>query len=146
MVLSRFFAFLCLSDFLLSCLAINKAPRAQRGLRVRGRQHNCRVCYIPYDIWHMAYGTQERLANLAVISALGMSENGTAITAVCTHSVDANRCRCFFSQLHFRNCSASFSILIDLHHILSGVSYIRPAEQLPWPFPYHKQITNVISI
>lgn len=65
-----------------------------------------------------------------VISALGMSENGTAITAVCTHSLDANRCR-FFSQLRFRNCSGSFCIKIHLHHILSGVSYIRAAEQLP---------------
>lgn len=65
-----------------------------------------------------------------VISALGMSENGTAITAVCTHSLDVNRCR-FFSQLRFRNCSSSFCIIIHLRHILSGVSYIRAAEQLP---------------
>lgn len=71
-----------------------------------------------------------------VISELGMSENGTAITVVCTHSLDANRCR-FFSQLRFRNCSGSFCIISYLGYPISG--------QLN-SFPYHEQIPNVISI
>lgn len=67
-----------------------------------------------------------------VISALGMSENGTAITGVCTYSLDANRCLLlllFFSQLRFRNCSGCFSAETEYHqntsppYLIWGILY-----------------------
>lgn len=49
-----------------------------------------------------------------VISALGMSENGTAITGVCRHSLDANRCLCCYLSSSLNSVSGIVQVLFLL--------------------------------